>query len=63
MRSAAAAPVAACALTCLAAPASADVRRATLGEVSARLSLTARGGGVDHLRLPLRRAGTTVFAG
>jgi hypothetical protein len=62
MRVAAAALIAACALTVLAGPASADVRQATLGDVTARLSLTSRGGSVDDLRLVLTRAGTTVFA-
>jgi hypothetical protein len=60
MRAAVAALVAACAL--LPATASADVRQATLGDVTARLSLTTRAGGVEHLRLTLSRAGSIVFA-
>jgi hypothetical protein len=61
MRAAVAALVAACAL--LPATAFADVRQATLGDITARLALTPRAGGVEHLRLTLSRAGSVVFAG
>jgi hypothetical protein len=63
MRRALAALVAACSLLALAGPASADVRRAQLGDVSAALSLTTRSGYVDNLRLTVSRAGTVVFSG
>jgi hypothetical protein len=63
MRRALAALVVACSLLALAGPASADVRRAQLGDVAAALSLTTRGGYVSNLRLTVTRAGTVVFSG
>jgi hypothetical protein len=55
------AALAACACLVLADPASADVRHASLGGVSATLSLASRAGSVGNLRLSLTRAGHIVF--
>jgi hypothetical protein len=57
------AALAAFACLALAGPAAADVRHAALGDVSATLSLTARSGSVDALRLSLKRAGRIVYTG
>jgi hypothetical protein len=57
------AALAAVAWLCLAATAGADVRSATLGDVTATLRLTPRSGVVGNLRLTVTRAGTTVFSG
>jgi hypothetical protein len=60
-------PIAALALAsawlALAGPAAADVRRATLADVVASLSLTTRDGVVGNLQLSLSRAGAVVFDG
>jgi hypothetical protein len=55
------AALAACACLALAGPAAADVRHASLADVSAILSLTSRAGSVGNLRLSLTRAGSVVF--
>ena len=57
------AALAACACLAFAGPAAADVRHASLGDVSASLSLTTRAGSVGDLRLSLTRAGRVVFSG
>jgi hypothetical protein len=57
------AALAACVCLCLAGPAAADVRHASLGDVSASLSLTSHAGSYGDLRLTVTRAGTQVFDG
>jgi hypothetical protein len=63
MGRAVAALAACCAVLALAGPAAADVRRATLGDVVASLSLTRHDGSLGDLRLALTRAGSRVFDG
>jgi hypothetical protein len=63
MRREVAALVAACALIAGAAPASADVRSAHLGDVSATLTLRSHAGVFGDLRLSVTRAGAVVFDG
>ena len=55
------AALAACACLPLACPAAAEVRHASLADVSASLSLSSRAGSVGNLRLSLSRAGIVVF--
>jgi hypothetical protein len=57
------AALAACACLARAGPAAADVRRASLGDVSATLSLASHARSVGDLRLSLTRAGRVVFRG
>jgi hypothetical protein len=62
VKQAVAALVAVCALLAFGTAASADVRRATLGDVSAKLVLTPRGGLVGKLVLTVTRAGAVVYS-
>jgi hypothetical protein len=57
------AALAACASLAFAGPAAADVRHASLGDVSARLSLSSRAGGYGELRPSVTRAGAVVYSG
>jgi hypothetical protein len=62
VKQAVAALVAVCALLAFSAAASADVRRATLGDVSARLVLTKHGGLLGNLELTVTRAGSVIYS-